>query len=72
MKSCHVIGMTVTGATIRANMLGKLECEYILSSVVTSLFVWCSELELWLVSLGKILNSSRASLRQGVKIHMNE
>ena len=30
MKSCHVIGMTVTGATIRANMLGKLECEYFL------------------------------------------
>lgn len=23
MRTCHVIGMTVTGATIRANLLGK-------------------------------------------------
>ena len=23
MKRCHVIGMTVTGATMRANLLGK-------------------------------------------------
>ena len=24
MKKCHVIGMTVTGATMRANLLGKV------------------------------------------------
>lgn len=24
MKRCHVIGMTVTGATMRANLLGKV------------------------------------------------
>ena len=27
MKKCHVIGMTVTGATMRANLLGE-NCYY--------------------------------------------
>jgi len=30
MKRCDVIGMTVSGAAIRANVLGNLECKYFL------------------------------------------
>ena len=30
MKSCDVIGMTVSGAAIRANLLGNVEYEYFL------------------------------------------
>ena len=35
MKQCHIIGMTVTGATLRANLLGE-----VLDRVSRSMMPW--------------------------------
>ena len=44
MKRCHVIGMTVTGATMRANLLGKvylMHCSNLFNLLVAKNKVYC-------------------------------